>query len=110
MTAQQYADDLVAKSCKVADVYDDWKLKNVFIEGVDACIRHSLRHYLARNPQADLTDIDFQAYSLLSIQREANATPENNQNNLTSDKLFNRKPLNSRKSANNVSTSATSPA
>lgn len=47
MTTQQYADNLVAKSCMVADVYDGEALKEEFIEGVEESIRHSLRHYWA---------------------------------------------------------------
>lgn len=45
MTSQQIADDLIAKSCKVADVYEQSTLNDVSIEGVDASIRHSLREY-----------------------------------------------------------------
>lgn len=52
-THQQYANDLVAKYCKVAHVYDKGTLKDVFVEGVDASIRHSLRHFWAQDPQAD---------------------------------------------------------
>lgn len=43
MTPQQYGGDVIAMSCKVADVYNEGTLNDVFIEGVDPCIRHSLR-------------------------------------------------------------------
>lgn len=45
MTQQQYADDPVAKSGKVADGYDLEKMNEIFIEGVDVSLRHSLPHY-----------------------------------------------------------------
>lgn len=35
MTLQQNADDIIAKSCRVANVYDECKQNNVFIEDVD---------------------------------------------------------------------------
>lgn len=38
-------------------------------ECVDAPIIHSLCHYWAQNPQADLVDIVFKAESLLYIQK-----------------------------------------
>lgn len=44
MTLQQYTVDLVARLCKVAGVYDERTLKDVFINGDDASIRHTLRH------------------------------------------------------------------
>lgn len=53
MTPQQHTDDLIAKPCKVADVCDEGTLNEVFIEGVDAAIRHSLPNYWATNPQAN---------------------------------------------------------
>lgn len=59
MTPQQYANDLIAKLCKVADVYDESTLNDVFIEGVDASIQQSLRNFRVTNPHSDLTDIAF---------------------------------------------------
>lgn len=44
MTPQSYADDLVAKSSKVADVFYEETLKDIFTENVDASISHSFRH------------------------------------------------------------------
>lgn len=44
MTLQQYAEDLVAKSYKVADVCDEGTLEDVFIESGDASILHSIRN------------------------------------------------------------------
>lgn len=45
MTLQQFADDIVAKSFKVADVYGESTFNDILIEGVDSSIRHSLRKY-----------------------------------------------------------------
>lgn len=67
MTSQLYAEDLAVTSCKVADVYEEGILNNIFIKDADASIRNSLHQYWPQNPQADLSDIAFQAESLLSI-------------------------------------------
>lgn len=45
MTPQQCADDLVAKSGKVADIYDEGTLNEVIMEEIDTSIYHSLQHY-----------------------------------------------------------------
>lgn len=60
MALYQYADDLIAKSFKVPDLYDEDTLDDVFIEVVDISIRQSLENYWTSNPQTDLTDIEFQ--------------------------------------------------
>lgn len=59
MTPPQYTNDLIAKSCKVADVFDKKTLKNVFIEGDEASIRYIMRHYWAQKPKADLSDFAY---------------------------------------------------
>lgn len=61
MTPQKYIDDWIAKPCKVADVYDEGTLNNVFIGGDDESRKYTLRNYWAINSQEDLTDIEFQA-------------------------------------------------
>lgn len=38
VTPQQYSEDLTVKSCKVAEVYVEANLNDVFIEGVNALI------------------------------------------------------------------------
>lgn len=43
-TPHQYVGDLVSKSCKVADVYDEGTLDDVFIEKMDSSFQHRLRH------------------------------------------------------------------
>lgn len=47
---QLYADDLVAKSGKVANVCDKESRIDVFIEEVDLSSYHSLRDYWPKNP------------------------------------------------------------
>lgn len=68
ITPQQYAGDLAAKSCKVAEFYFEKPLQVDSTEGADSSIHHDLSHCWAQNPHAEFTDITFQAYSLLSIQ------------------------------------------
>lgn len=46
---QQYADDPVAKSCMVADIYGEGTGNDVFIQDVNLSIYDSLRHYWAQN-------------------------------------------------------------
>lgn len=61
MTFMRYADDLHGKSCKVANVFDESTLNYIFIESVNPSVFQSLRKYWATHPQADVTDIFFQA-------------------------------------------------
>lgn len=68
MTFQQFANGLIAKSCKVVDLYNKSTLNDVLIGGVDGSTSYSLQHSLPPHPLADLGDISFQAYSVLSIQ------------------------------------------
>lgn len=44
MTPQKYADNLVTKICKVADVYDEKTLNEVFVEEFVTTIPHTLRY------------------------------------------------------------------
>lgn len=43
-TPHHYADDSTAKSCNLADMYDESTLNDVLIESIEASIRNSLRH------------------------------------------------------------------
>lgn len=69
ITLQQYENDLVANLCEVADFYSEGTLNDVFVEGFDATIRHNLRHYWEQHPQADLTNIAFQAKSFCLFKK-----------------------------------------
>lgn len=62
-TLKHFAKNIGAKSCEMANVYDLRTLKDITIKGICAFIRHSLRHCWAQNPQADVTEIEFQAES-----------------------------------------------
>lgn len=67
MTSQQFAEDLIANSCKIATVYDKSTLNDVFVDGVNAFVHHSLRDYWALHPHPDLTNIALHADSFLAI-------------------------------------------
>lgn len=41
MTYMQYAGDFYAKSCQVAEVYDEFTLNNIFIKDFDSSIFRS---------------------------------------------------------------------
>lgn len=45
MTLMKYAEGLYGKSKKVADIQNEWISNDVFINGVDTSICHSLRKY-----------------------------------------------------------------
>lgn len=75
MTPLQYANDLVAESSKVADVYNKGTY-NVFIEDIDASIRRGVSHCWEQNLRAGLTNIAFQAESLLFVQKRAGNAPK----------------------------------
>lgn len=47
---------------------------------------------LGQNVLADITDVGFHDESLLSINKRAISTPYNNQNNVNTDKPFDKKP------------------
>lgn len=108
MTPQQYADDLIATSWKVADLYDISTLNDVFIEIVDASIWHSLRNYWPTNSYADFTDFAFQAESLLSIQKGSGKIQTSKYPNTHLTKPYTRKPWYSRNVASNVNTESMS--
>lgn len=59
MTPQQFAVNLISKSYKVADVYDESTLKNIYVELFAAFTCHSLSNYWSTTPQPDLIDIAF---------------------------------------------------
>lgn len=63
----KYADALYARSCKLADVYDEAALNDIFIEIIDSSICHSVWKYWASTSQADLTDVALKAQSPLAI-------------------------------------------
>lgn len=50
-TAWQFADDLVFKSCKVAEFNHAEIVNNFFIDGIDAYILQSLYRYWERSPK-----------------------------------------------------------
>lgn len=78
MTPHRYVDNLVAKSCKRADVYDEGTLNYVFIEGVDLSGLHRLKPLWAAKLQVNFTDILFLVESLPLIQKGAGITSGTN--------------------------------
>lgn len=81
MTLQRYGDDLIAKSCIVADEYETRTFNDVFMEGVDTPIRHSLGHYRPQDRLADLTDSALQSESHPYFRKGAPGTLYNNPSN-----------------------------
>lgn len=82
MTLMQYAGHLYKKVSKVEDVSDQFTLNDIFIEGGDFSICHSLWEYGVFKPQTDLTDIVFYVHLLLAIPKgSAELSHAGNQNN-----------------------------
>lgn len=108
MTSQRTVENLIAKSWRVVKVYDESNHNNVFLERLDASIRHSICDYWAIYPHANLTYIAFHADSLFALEKGSrNATTNTKGDNPS--KSFQKKSWN-RASANNMSTVAwTSP-
>lgn len=76
ITRHENAADIIAKSCNVADVYDEGILNDVSIDRVCESFPHSLQNYWATKQQADLPKIFFLS-SLLSIQKGSENIPTN---------------------------------
>lgn len=108
MTTQLYADDTISESCKIANVYGEGTLNDVFIEDVDAFISHSLHNYRATNSHTIKTDIAFQAELLLSIQKTSEKNPRSNYPSTNSAKLYTGKPRNNHNVSLIVNTKTTS--
>lgn len=100
MNPIQHTDDLVTKSCKVADIYGERTLNNVSPEGVDAFICHRLRRLREQNPQAHVTYIVYQAESPRSIQQGAGSVPNNNRGIYNAGDLFSQKRWNNSSTVN----------
>lgn len=86
MKPKQYAEELLAGSCKVDDVYEDGRPNDAFTKNVDSSILHSFRNCSAQNSRADLIDIAFHAESLLFFQKGAGIKSTANHRNLTTNK------------------------
>lgn len=78
---------LYAKFGKVTDVYDNYTVNEIFMEGADPSICHCLREYWIMHPQAGVTNIVFKAHFLLAIQKYA-AKPASHSNQATSRKPY----------------------
>lgn len=87
---------------------DEAALHNIFIEGIDASIRHSLHSYWSTNPPADLTDVALQVKFLLSIQKRLKNARAINFLSTNLGKPYRRKPIHNRKTVNNINTDTTS--
>lgn len=107
-TQQQHEEDTIDKSCKEANAYDDDTLNGVSIENVNLSIRRSFCNYWATPTKVDLTNIAFQAESLLAMHKGCSNQPIGNQQQIRS-KLNTRKPGNNQHGANDVIADTASP-
>lgn len=91
ITLQQYADDLVAESCMVADTYHKRSVNDAFTEGVDASILHSLRHFCAQDAQVNLADNASLTDSVVREQKVTDNVLNDSRSNYNLGKAFNQK-------------------
>lgn len=103
----QYAENLYAKSCKVADVYDESTLNGILVCGVDSAICHCLSNYWVSKPEANLTNIAFKALLLLAIQKGSAKLPHAGSPNAPTRQLG--KNCWNNKTTNNLDTRSTTP-
>lgn len=104
---RRYADRIMAKMCKAAEVYDKSTLSAIYVDGVDSSIRRSVRTYRATLPQAYLIDIEFWAELLLTLQNESGSPSPSNQKGSRSEKRYTFIPCNNCSSINNVNKDTT---
>lgn len=103
----QYANELVAKSCKAADVHDGKILIDVFTKIFHALVCDSLSHYLTQKLQVESCDIALQVEPLFRFQKDAGNVSNNNKSKYNSYKPFSKTPWNSSNTANVISTETT---
>lgn len=102
MTRQQLADDLIARKCKVADVYNKSMLNNVHIESFYASLRRCLRNNWLTKPLPNLIHIAFPAEFKLSIQKEPKNAAASNFLSAKLERTNRRKLWHTRKTVRNV--------
>lgn len=68
MTPSQYAEVLVTKAFWCGDVYEEYAPIQIFIEGLVASVRHSMREYWENKKDANLHDPALHTTSLLRLQ------------------------------------------
>lgn len=68
MILNQYAEELMTKILWSGDVYEEYTLNEIFIEGLDASIRHSVRESWKNKKNANLHELAFHATSLLGCK------------------------------------------
>lgn len=67
MTSMQYANNLYAKSCEVAEIFDKSTLNVIFMGKISFSISHIWRDYRSTGAFADGIDIVFKMQLLLAI-------------------------------------------
>lgn len=69
MTTSRSADDLVTKTFLCGNVNEEYASNKIFIEGLDASIRHNMREFYGSKRNANLHILPFLATSLLKFQK-----------------------------------------
>lgn len=108
MTPQQCANNIISRSCKVADIYDESILNDVLVEGVSQSIPQSCNKFYQMHRWVYTTAIAFRVDLLLAIQKKSCNQSINNQQQTRSVKRYTRKPWNNCRGADNVNRDTTS--
>lgn len=69
MTPSQDAERLVTKTLPCEDVYEEYALSKIFIESMDALIRHNESDYLRGKKKANVHELQVHATWLFRFQR-----------------------------------------
>lgn len=93
ITLMKCADDFYANSCEGADVYDKSTFKDIYVELVDISLYFSVQNVWAMHPQEDVTNIPFNAKTLLAIQKQAIKSVNTN-NQAASNKQYRKRTWN----------------
>lgn len=98
ITPFQYDEELVTKTLCHSDVYEKNAFKEIFVNVLDALVRHGLREYKGRKKKQSYTNFWFRAISLLWTQRHDLMFDRTNPSEIESQ-TQQKKPSSSHKSA-----------
>jgi len=78
MSPPDYAHNLWTKALRCGTVYDEDRLKGIFIEGLHESICQSVRNYWSKNGDADLQELARHAKSMANIRGDKATQPPTN--------------------------------
>lgn len=86
ITLSQFTEELVTKTLRFEHMYEKTDLNEIFIEDLDASIRHSVREYWRGKNKANLHNLVSNATSLFRLQGHDISSKGTNQSNIKQQK------------------------